>query len=163
MASASSGRIVRRSALALFRRWFDDQPRWLVCLDERTWLPQLVEAECLQGEPFREALDRELAWRLRLRRGQDYVISNVPRLHREVPAVVADGRSHRGTRGLEIVEFFVVELRSVHGRRCLDEDLAVQWWTVAEMLCDQTSSEWGLPPRQRELLLITDVFSDCHH
>ena len=160
MESAHSGPIVRRTAVALFRRWFGDESRWLVCLDERQWRPELIEAECLENDKFREALDREIAWRLRLDRGKDYIISQVPRIHRELVSRHVR-RSGEQENVLEVIEFFIVEPFGTQVFDSLDGNLAVQWWTVGEMLGERGSEEWRLPQRQRDLLKVSDVFSGC--
>ena len=120
-------------SLGLLRRWVDDEPRWLVRWDDRLQSGRLVEAEPLEQESFRESLDRELGWTLRLGRRQDYIVSNVPRLHFR-----RDYEQCGGENALQVVvEFYVVELYGEAAIRQLSKDGLNQWWSGGEIIAAQ--------------------------
>lgn len=146
---------VEQFAIALIRRWFGEEPRWLVRLARAGREADLIEAPRLEGESFRESLDREIAWQLHLRSGRDYIISSVPRLHAETPCTrrLCSGEE---LTSLQIIEFYLVELFGAESRRVLDEDFAVQWWTDHELLHGVALRP--LNARQRDLLVTTDLF-----
>ncbi|CAK9000744.1 Transglutaminase-like superfamily protein [Durusdinium trenchii] len=107
-------------AVGLLRRWYGDESRWLVRWDERLQAGRFIEAERLEDESFRESLDRELGWVLRLGRKQDYIVSSVPRLHfqRDYEVCGVEGPLQ------VVVEFYVVELYGQGGRSTV-----VDGWT----------------------------------
>ena len=143
--------IVRESAVALIRRWHRNQPAWLFRADHRSEEFLLIEAPRLEKEPFREALDREIAWVLDLHRGRDYIISSVPRLHFI--------RCDDATGTTDVVEFYIVELYGSRVRTQLQGDHRNSWWTTAELLAKNPSIAGALNVRQRKLLLEADVLS----
>ena len=64
-------------SLALIRHPKAREWEWLLrWSDERGQFETLTAAR-LESESFREALDREIAWQLDLRRSKDYIISSM--------------------------------------------------------------------------------------
>lgn len=147
--------LVNQTAIALIRRWVDEDQRWLVVHAGGETPPRLVEADRLEEESFRESIDREVAWQLNLRRGKDYIVSSVPRLHLEIPIEITHGCSDRQENRLDVVEFFLVELYGSQAHSRLAESPEVHWWSADELLAEPPSG--GLLARQRQLLQIADI------
>jgi hypothetical protein len=148
---------VRQTAMALFRRWYGDESRWLVVRDAHSGDYRLIEAERLEEESFRESLDRELAWRLHLRRGKDYLISSVPRLHFPVTVTETSGCSGEEEQRREVIEFYLVELYGSGAVNSLESQADVQWWPASRMLAEPACGEPVFDPRQRRILIAADV------
>ncbi|HRF01744.1 MAG TPA: hypothetical protein PLI18_14570 [Pirellulaceae bacterium] len=70
--------------VALIRRMTDQGPEWLLRWNPTRECSELIEADRLSGETYREALYREIDWQLGLDRKKDYLMSSVPRLHFEL-------------------------------------------------------------------------------
>lgn len=152
--------LIRQSAIALFRRWYGSEARWLVVREPNQDSPRLIEAERLEQESFRESLDRELSWQLRLRRSRDYLISSTARLHFPVPWTYSITRcSGEQERIMDIVEFYLVELFGSQGRATLDATPTVQWWTARQLMSTESTQDRPLLPRKRELLIAADILS----
>ena len=94
-------------SIALIRHPESPESSWLAYhSQQRDVLLRLVTSERLEGESYRECIEREIAWELRLRRGKDYIVSRVPRLHFEQPVQIPG----EPEPVYFIVEFFVVDL-----------------------------------------------------
>lgn len=148
---------VRQTAMALFRRWYGEESRWLVLRDEQSGGYRLIEAERLEEESFRESVDRELAWQLHLRRGKDYLISSVPRLHFPINLTETSACSGKEERRQEVVEFYLVELYGSDAVTTLESQSHVEWWPASRILKAPLSGEPEFDPRQRQILLAADV------
>ena len=148
---------LNQTVIALVRRWFNDQSHWLVLTDSEESERRFVEAERLEQESFRESIDREVAWQLGLRRGKDYIISSVPRLHLELPVTVNHECSGEAEARFDIVEFYLIELFGRQSRAALDQNSKVEWWNVERLLSDSSSTR--LHHRHRDLLKIADFLN----
>ena len=110
-------------------------------------------AERLENESWRECLDRELAWVLDLRRGKDYLISNMARLHYE-EAVVEPG-SDEPSR-LEI-EFYVVDPYGRAGREVFKRLPDSRWLSNDELRSGSCISGEAIDPWLVDLLRKADL------
>lgn len=142
-------------AVGLLRRWYGDEPRWLVRWDERLQAGRFIEAERLEEESLRESLDRELGWVLRLGRKQDYIVSSVPRLHFQRDYDVCGAES----RLQVVVEFYVVELYGEGAAEQLSKDGLNQWWSAGEIVAGQNAEEQPLWNWHQQLVVDADILS----
>lgn len=140
-------------AIALIRRFVDEQCFWLV---RRESLPGehgklgLLQSERLEKESYRELIDREVGWILKLDRGRDYIVSSVPRAHFQgLVETIAGGT-------LFVMEFYVVDLFGGRAATRLDRDSANEWLSTAELFAEiNTGSD--LDPVQKRLLQLAEV------
>lgn len=148
---------INQTSMGLVRGWFDGDARWLVIQDPVTQQFRLIEAIRLEDESFRESIDREVAWQLDLRRGKDYIVSSVPRLHLEIPFEVDHGCAIGTEQRVDVVEFYLVELYGQAARPALESRPHVFWWGQADF---QSAQVENLIPRQRQILQIADIMNE---
>ena len=152
----SPATVLEQTAIALVRGWFGKSQRWLVHQRPETeWT--LIETDRLEQESFREAISREIAWQLNLRRDKDYIVSSVPRLHLEMPA-----ESRKTCGGVElptvdVIEFYLVELFGRAARDTLDRNPDIDWWEADQLL---STSQPTLCSKHRELLRFADILKE---
>ncbi|QDT31713.1 hypothetical protein [Thalassoglobus polymorphus] len=149
---------INQTAIALIRRWFEDQSKWLVLHDETVDHHRLIEAQRLEEESFRESIDREIAWQLNLERGKDYIVSSAPRLHLEIPIEIAHGCSDKQEVRVDVVEFYLVELYGSSAQKSLDKNSSVQWLNARQFLAEGSNTE--ILSRQRQILQLADILNE---
>src|SRR5690606_35600978 len=88
---------------------------------------RLLQAERLEKESYREVVDREVAWTLRLARGRDFIVSSAPRAHFQ--GVIPQGN---GEDVFYVAEFYVVDLFGSGAYSILVNDPANRWLTTEE-------------------------------
>lgn len=140
-------------SIALVRRWFGEEERWLARWDDRTHLLDFVRAERLEGESYRESIDREVAWALRLERNRDYIVSSTPRLHFQAPLDVPG----QCEPVFYVVQFFVVDLYGRHAARALDADVLNRWCRPMELKAGHTVDGRPIAPGLQTLLARTEL------
>lgn len=151
---------INQTAIALLRGHIENESRWLVVYDTTVEQHRLVEAIRLEDESFRESIDREVAWQLNLRRGKDYIVSSVPRLHLEIPIEITHGCSDGVDQRIDVVEFYLVELYGKQARATIENDPNVKWWK-AEQFFSEVDGE-GLLSRQQQILQLADILKEEH-
>ena len=139
--------------LALIRQPDTDESRWLLLWDQPSNQLRFITAARLESESFREAVDREVAWSLQLRRSKDYLVSSVPRLHFE---------SENDSGGVEhapqcIVEFYLVELFGRQGRETLSGDNRIYWANREELDLGRIADGRSIDPRWQSIVRRADV------
>ncbi|MFG0334448.1 MAG: hypothetical protein ACF8TS_13875 [Maioricimonas sp. JB049] len=140
-------------SIALVRRWFGEEERWLARWDEQAQALDFVYSERLEGESYRESIDREIAWTLRLQRKRDYIVSSVPRLHFQAPLEIPG----QCTPVYYVVQFFVVDLYGQRAAGTLDADALNQWCRPAELREGRTTDGRAIAPGLHVLLARTDA------
>jgi hypothetical protein len=120
-------------SIAMIRRFEDEKVLWLTRWHHTCQRLRLIRAPRLEHESWRECLDREIAWALQLRRGRDYIISRVPRLHFDT--ILEQPHNCR-----YVTEFYVVDLYGRNGRTqaCQDE---LNCWLSSDALLSGTSPD----------------------
>ncbi len=149
---------INQTAIALIRRWFDDQSKWLVLHDESAQRHRLIEAQRLEEESFRESIDREVAWQLDLDREKDFIVSSTPRLHLEIPIEITHGCSDKQEQRIDVVEFFLVELYGKSAQEHLDRNPNVQWLSSRQFLAEGANTK--ILSRQRQILQLADILNE---
>jgi len=140
-------------SIALLRHPEQLEKLWLAWWNgSRKWF-DFVTAERLDDESFRDCLDRELAWILDLRRGRDYIISSVARLHLEFPVTT----SHDET--FHVVEFYIVDLYGKSSRASVEMNKQLRWLTSDEVLSGLITTGAPINPSLVELLNKADVIA----
>jgi len=144
------------ASIALFRH--PDQPEklWLAVWDSHANHFDFVTAERLESESWRECLDREIAWTLNLRRGKDYIISSMARLHLELPQSASVlSREEPGGQELKYsaVEFYVVDLYGQAGITTLANNKQLHWLSSEEVLSGRAHD--GRPVSRSLVRLLT--------
>jgi len=122
-------------SVCLLRHPKESEAQWLTVWNEPHCRYDFIASEKLEGDSFRECIEREVGWVLDLRRGRDYIVSSQARLHLEL-SIDAVGLSH-------VIEFYVTDLYGAAGRAAVQCNSAARWLTGAEIL-DGESQE-GLP------------------
>lgn len=140
-------------SIALIRRIQNEQAEWLAVWHDQRQQFEFIRSEILEGDSFRECLDREIAWELQLDRGRDYVISSVARLHAEIPVDEA------GDDECHVVEFFVTELYGSHSREAVNATPRAVWLTTAEVLAGQSMDGRPVDPLLVDWLKHADVIA----
>lgn len=126
---------------------------WLTFWNATRQYLDFVTAERLAGDSFRECLDREIAWVLDLRRGKDYLVSSMARLHLEFPQQTSDGET------TVAIEFFVTDLYGKAGWASVELNSQLHWLTCAEVLDGRTSDGRRLNPQLVDWLQQADVIA----
>ena len=139
-------------SIALVRHPNQMEKLWLAIWDPRYQHFDFVAAEKLENDSFRECLDRQVAWVLPLRRGKDYLISAVARLHLEALLLV----DLRPTAFL--VELFIVDLYGKESLPTVSKDRSIRWLSTREVLAGATEDGQPVSPQLVMILTKADVF-----
>ena len=75
---------MKRIAIGLVRRLSDDGWRWLAEWNGNESFFEFVQSECLERESPREAISREVSWRMELDRSRDLLVCNMAQADLEV-------------------------------------------------------------------------------
>jgi len=144
-------------SIALLRHPEQLEELWLTHWDARCQCYDFVTAERLETDSFRECLDREIAWQLELRRGKDYLISSMARLHLdlELPEHDADD----GSELRPAVEFYIVDLYGRAGRATIEANPRLRWLSGQEVLAGKTADGKAVAPGLVTLLKMADVIA----
>lgn len=145
--------VQNHTSVALIRHPEGKERKWLVKWVSASGWWTFVTAERIGNESWRECLDRELAWVFPLRRGKDYLISSMARLHLE--EIVCD--SQTGEDLHVAFEFFVVDPYGRDARKTFDTLEGTRWVTTAELLGGNASDGTAIDPQLTELLLKADI------
>lgn len=135
-------------SIAMVRRMEHDDELWLVRYHTCGGYLQLISAACLENESFREAIDRELAWSLKLQRGKDYLLSSVPRLHLEVMLKSSSGENVQAF----YVEFYVADIYRDAVLRQIEQTEGLCWLSTQELRNGVTSDGILVDPMQSKLI-----------
>lgn len=143
----------RQASIALIRHHEQPEQHWLAFWKESEQHFSFVVAERLEKESWRECLDRDLAWELNLRRGKDYLISSMARLHFEEATV--DRESSEPAK-LEI-EFYVVDPYGKAGRAAFDSLPDARWLSNDELRSGRSTDGKEIDSWLVELLRKADL------
>ena len=116
--------------IALIRHPDRGEGLWLALWNTEARQFEFVTAPRLESESYRECIDREIAWRLRLRRSRDYIVSSVARLHLDAPL------PSPGDAGVTffVVEFYVVDLYGGSAWVTVNNNPDTRWLSSQELL-----------------------------
>ena len=138
-------------SFALIRNQITQPCHWLFV--ERNAELALIEARRLDGDSYREAIEREVGWKLNLRRGRDYLVSHYSRRHF---SDWLDCRDFEHPVWFE-AEFFVADLFNSRARATVNKNTRCHWLSSDEVRdgCDCR----GIPivDHQSLLLQMTEV------
>lgn len=109
----------------------------------------------IANESYRETIDREIAWRLHLARGSDYLVSSVPRLRWEQAGNSAEENK---TNALSI-EFYLVILFGSHSLLQIDGNKDNSWLMRDEIFTTVPGRNIQFNERQKNLLLAADLLA----
>ncbi len=140
-------------AVALVRHPMEAATRWLTRWDSGSQQLQMIMADRLVNETAREAIDRELAWELRLDRRRDYLVSSVARLNFAQTVVLPGSTTPRDIRA----EFFIV---NPYGQRAVElfvNDANNFWLTREELFHGVSEDGRCVSVFTTELLRAADV------
>ena len=144
---------VHEISIALIRCSDAPEKQWLAFMDDSETALSFLTADRLEKESWRECLDRELAWRLELRRGKDYLISSMARRHfDETIDDAGDGRTQHFS-----YEFFVVDPYGSAGRQAFRVIPNSRWVTNEELRNGATNDGVAVSSWLKDLLLKTDL------
>ena len=141
--------LVRRDAADPGPRESADPARrseWLAVWNPAKGVLMLPEAEKLEGESYRDALVREVAWAAGLDAGKDYLVSHAPRAHVQF----ADQCEGPTEGDVTVMEFYVCELFR-RGRAKLEGAEGVTWLTATDIEAGEAD---GRPIASRQLALM---------
>lgn len=140
-------------SIAMIRRFEGEEILWLARWSSACQRLRLVRAPRLEQESWRECLDREISWTLQLRRGRDYIISRVPRLHFDT--LLEDPYNCR-----YIAEFYVVDLYGKRGRERACQDEVNCWLTADQLLAGEAPDGRLVDEVDVELLNRSGILDD---
>jgi hypothetical protein len=146
-------------AVALIRHPIELEKQWLAHWDPRYGHYDFVIAARLENDSFRECLDREIAWSLPLRKGKDYLISSVARLHLDATLLIS---GHSAPMPVT-TEFFVVDLYGKSASARVADDPNTRWVTSSEVLDTTTKCGHSISPQLSTMIRIADVFPPNTH
>ena len=121
-------------SIGMIRHPVDIERRWLCRWDPRFGHFSFIFAERLGDDSFRECLDRELGWVLPLRRGRDYLISSMARIHLETELETETDQKMQF-----FVELYVVDLYGKQGIQAIDQADDLAWLSSSELMDGKTS------------------------
>ncbi len=105
--------------------------RWL--LRKRSRL-EFIQAERLEGDSYRDCIQREVAWTLNLHRDKDCLVSSHSRLHLSQAIFVPEENQEVWFE----VELFVVEMFTEAAQQTVANDPDVAWLTGEEVHAGQS-------------------------
>ncbi len=140
-------------SVALIRRRAEGQSLWLARVSEAPSPPEpktlsFITAHRLEGESFRDAIRREVAWILRLDPERELLVSNMAQLNLEwVDRLPGDeAETHIA------VAFFMVQLYGKGVATAVQNDPHNRWLSSAEVCCGRVDSGETLDPTLHYLL-----------
>ena len=143
-----------RRGIALIRNFnTGNMLRWLGVYDRSKQAIGFVTGERLEGDSFREAVKREVAWLLDVDRQTDFLTSKMAQLNLEFVDVLLDGGSARHYH----VAFYNVE---VYRQKVLDKIAArddLIWLTSKEICQGRTRLGIAIDPELVALIKRSDV------
>ena len=144
-------------AIALIRRTADGEAgdEWLAQWNPGRGCYHFVEAHRIEGESYRESLQREIEWATGLRRGKDYLVSGAPRAHLQF----AEADSCRADAVWFLVEFYLVELMGGQHHQTLAEQPNLVWLSAAQVQSGTAADGRPLCGRLRSLLRQADILA----
>lgn len=145
--------VQNHTSIALIRHPDGKEQNWLAI-----WVPQhqwysFVMAERIEAESWRECLDRELSWVLPVRRGKDYIISTMARLHLEETVYDSVAAEEQNVA----YEFYVVDPYGRQGKAAFTNLEDTRWLTNSELRAGQTGDGRAIDPELTELLVRADI------
>lgn len=118
-------------AVALIRKSYNHQLRWLATLNDSTGKLEFVMGDRLEKESFRETTIREVSWELGLDRTRDFLVSNMAQMNLEFIDQLPDRRRDSHV----LVAFYNVEIY----RKEVIEQLDLEpnrIWVDSEEICN---------------------------
>lgn len=145
--------VQNHTSIALIRHPDGKEQSWLAI-----WKPQqgwysFVMAERIEAESWHECLDRELSWVLPIRRGKDYIISTMARLHLEEAVYVSETAEEQNVA----YEFYVVDPYGRQGKEAFSGLEDTCWLTNSELRAGRTDDGRSIDPELIELLVRADI------
>ena len=142
-------------AFGLIRSQDGETIRYLCVLDEGRL--DFVRAVRPPGGSYRDSLDAEIANRLNIRRGKDYVLSSVPRAHlnTRLCGSLVDGRQDEPV--WYVCQFFVANLFGSAGRTAIGLRDDVRWLSPRDVYRGHGPDGTPLKSDLRELLKSADA------
>lgn len=145
--------VQNHTSIALIRYPDGKEQSWLAI-----WLPQhqwysFVMAERIEAESWRECLDREISWVLPVRRGKDYLISTMARLHLEETVYDSETAEEQHVA----FEFYVVDPYGREGKATFSNLEDTRWLTNSELRSGQAEDGVEIDPQLTELLCRADI------
>gem|GEM_PF-1342302 len=144
-----------QASIAMIRHNEQPEMQWLAYWHDQQQHFCFVTAERLENESWRECLDRELAWQLNVRRGQDYLISSMARMHMEETVFDAATKSDIETT----VELYVVDPYGRRGRAAFAAAKDVRWLNNHELRNGRTDDGRAIDAWLVNLLKRADVLA----
>ncbi len=129
-------------SVALIRHPEHEEQQWLLKWSEPRQHYRMVTAERLEGESYRDCIDREIAWDLALQRNKDYLISSMSRLHIEEIMQVSGDCSET----FFILEFFAADLYGKTSKSQIEADQTTRWISSREVLNGVTHTGERIDP-----------------
>lgn len=143
-------------SIGLIRHPERGEASWLAVWNNLEQCYDFVRAERLEGESYRECLDRELAWTLRLRRGKDYIISSAARLHWNAPLTLPNDTEAT----YFVVEFYIVDLFGPSSLNAIDENEQCVWVTRRQLFAGTAPDGREIHSGLRSLIARSEVIAN---
>ncbi len=130
-------------SVALMRHPEEGEKRWMMLWNPKRNQFEMVTALRLENDTYRECLDRELAWKLDLQRGKEYLISSMARLHIEQELTLP--RDEKPV--FYAIEFYVSDPYGKQSFAKLEERENLHWLTTHEILAGYGPEDRPVDPR----------------
>ncbi|HBN77613.1 MAG TPA: hypothetical protein DD473_17740 [Planctomycetaceae bacterium] len=135
-------------SVAMMRHPEEGEKRWMTLWNSKRKQFEMVTALRLENDTYRECLDRELAWKLDLQRGKEYLISSMARLHIEQELILPGDEKPT----LYVIEFYVADPYGKQSFNKLEERKDIHWLTTHEILAGYGPEDRSVDPRLVYLL-----------
>ena len=142
-----------RRSIALIRKPAAHGTAWLARWDDGQQYYDFVMAEPLEDESFRECIDREVGWVLRLDRQRDYLVANMARLNLEFQARLP---GHSEPAQVTAV-FYAVDLYRKAAWHQVDADPLNRWLSSKEICRGKTGDGQRINPLVTFLIRRSEV------
>jgi len=144
-------RLIR--SIALIRKPADHRTNWLARWQNHSHHYGFIMAQPLEGESFRECIDREVGWVLNLERQQDYLVANMAQINLDFCDALP-GDAHETHI---VAAFYVVNLYRKSAWQQVDADRENRWLTAEEIYAGQASDQRPIDPTLRFLIRHSQV------
>ncbi len=145
---------VYRRGVALVRNFnTGNMLRWLGVYDSASQTIGFITGQRLEGESFREAVQREVAWSLDVDRQTDFLISKMAQLNLEFVDALIDGANAKHYH----VAFYNVEIYREKVLRKITAREGFIWVTSEEICAGRTKLGIKFDPELTALVKKSDV------
>jgi hypothetical protein len=140
-------------SIALIRKPSAHRTSWLARWQNHSRCYDFIMAEPLEEESFRECIDREVGWVLKLERERDYLVANMAQINLDFCDALP-GDAHETHI---VVAFYVVDLYRKSAWKLVDADGENCWLSAEEIYTGFAQDQRPIEPNLRFLIRHSEV------